>query len=94
LGTPADWFVGLRAVKKPKEQAGVDGLLSQQFHLLQSELEQKLTAEERAKRDALERTVLQFREKKSQMPEEEYYRQLEKLLLELARASVTNSSKL
>ena len=37
LGTQADWFEGLRAVKKPQEKAGVDGLLAQQLHLGRSE---------------------------------------------------------
>src|SRR5262249_17305790 len=85
LGTPADWFRGLRAVKKPKDSAAVDGLLAQQFHLIRSDTEANLTAEQRSRRGALERAVLLYREKKGQLPEEQYYRELEKLLLDLAR---------
>ena len=85
LGTPADWFVGLRAVKKPKESKLVDGLLAQQFHFVSNATDSSLTPEERAKRNTLERAVLLHREKKNQMPEEAYYRELEKLLLDLAR---------
>ncbi len=92
LGTPADWFQGLRAIKKPKEDAVVDGLLAQQFYLVPSEAEQNLTTEQRARRDALERAVLLYREKKGQVPEDEYYRELEKLLLELARSYGSNQS--
>lgn len=84
LGTPADWFQGLRAVKRPKENAPVDGLLARQFYLIRSVADQELSAEQRAKRDELERAVLQLREKKQKIPEDEYYRELEKLLLELA----------
>src|SRR6266404_254856 len=85
LGTPADWFRGLRAVKKPKESAAVDGLLAQQFHLIRSDTETNLTAEQRLRRDALERAVLLHREKKGQFTGDEYYRELERLLLDLAR---------
>jgi hypothetical protein len=90
LGTPADWFRGLRAIKKPKENAAMDGLLAGQFHLIRSDAESKLTAEQRARRDALEREVLLYREKKGQVPEDEYYRELEQLLLPLARSYETN----
>jgi hypothetical protein len=52
----------------------------------------------RAKRDALELSVARLREAKSQMSEADYYRQLESLLLELARLqvsaySLTNQTK-
>lgn len=87
LGTPADWFHGLRAVKRPKENAGVDGMLARQFILKPSAADASLSAEQRARRDALETQVLLLREKKSQMPEGDYYRQIESLLLELARLS-------
>ena len=91
LGTPADWFRGVRAVKRPRDKAALDGLLAQQFYLIPGEAERKLTPEQRAQRDALERAVLLYREKKGQVPEEEYYRELETLLLELARFYASNS---
>jgi hypothetical protein len=84
LGTPADWFRGVRAIKKP-EKAAVDGLLANQFCLIRSEMDANLSLTDRARRDALERQVLQLRDKKSQMAEPEYYSQLEKLLRELAK---------
>lgn len=84
LGTPPDWFRGLRPVKKPvKGQA--DGLLAQQFRLIPSPEERNLTPEQTAQRDSLEKAVLLLREKKTQMPEADYYRELESLLLRLAR---------
>ena len=91
LGTPANWFQGLRAIRRPKQDTGVDGLLARQFCLVPSEAERSLTSDQRARRDALEREVFLFREKKAQMPEEEYYRQLEPLLLKLAWFRATNS---
>jgi hypothetical protein len=90
LGTPADWFRGLRATKKPKETHAVDGAVAQQFCLVPSEEERKLTPQQRARRDELERAVFALREKKSQFPEEDYYEKLEKLLLELANSYGSN----
>lgn len=92
LGTQADWFRGLRAIKAPKDKAAVDGSLAQRFHLLKSEAENKLTAEQRNKRDELENAAVQFREKKAKISDDEYYRGLEKIFLELARLYETNSA--
>lgn len=84
-GTPPDWFKGLRAVKQASDGAALDGNFAQQFRLPTDSTEQHLTAEQLAQRDVLEQAVLLHREKKASMPEEEYYGELEKLLLELAR---------
>jgi len=92
LGTQADWFRGLRAVRKAKDDAPVDGVLSSQWCLVPSESERRLSAEQRARRDALVREIIRHREKKQNLSEDEYYRQLEVMLLELARVSSTNSS--
>jgi hypothetical protein len=91
LGTPADWFQGLQPKHKPEGTAKVDGSLAGQFHLIPSEIERMLTPAQRAQRDALERAVLLYREKKDQMDEDEYYRGLDQRLLELARFYATNS---
>ena len=85
LGTPADWFRGIRAVKKAKEGATADGLRAHQFHLVRSEQERRLSAETRARRDELERAIVRLRDAKAQTKEDDYYAQLEKLLLDLAR---------
>ena len=84
-GTPADWFQGLRVVKQPKDKAAADGLVAGQIQLVRSPEERKLTPEQRAKRDSLERAVLLYRERRPKVPEAEYYPALEKLVLELAR---------
>jgi hypothetical protein len=90
LGTPVDWFRGLRVTKKPKDAGAVDGLLTQQFCLVPSRTELLLTVEQRAQRDALERSVFLFREKKEQLPEDEYYKKLDALLVELAKSYGSN----
>ncbi len=85
LGTPADWFRGVRAVRKARDGAAVDGLRAQQFCLVRSPDEQKIPMQVRARRDELELQVAGLRDKKATLQEDEYYRQLEVLLVELAR---------
>src|ERR1041385_7476935 len=45
-GTPADWFRGVRATKKAKDGASLDGARANQFHLVLSREEQALPADE------------------------------------------------
>lgn len=85
LGTPSDWFRGIRAVKQAKEGAALDGLRAHQFHLVRSAAEEQMPPEWRARRDALELQVAALRDRKSRMNEDEYYARLEKLVLEIAR---------
>ncbi len=84
LGTPADWFQGIRAVKKSSDQRAADGLRAHQIHLVPSAAERVLPAAKKAERDTLERELSQLRESKATLPENEYYAQLEALLLRLA----------
>lgn len=85
LGTPADFFRGVRAVKKPAGGGSVDGLRAHQVHLIRSEQEQKMPPEVRARRDELEMSVARLRESKQQFAEDEYYKRLENLMVELAK---------
>ncbi len=84
-GTPADFFRGVRAVKKTADGGTVDGLRAHQLHLVRSEQERKMSPELRARRDELELAIAQLRDSKSNLGEEEYYRRLENLMLELAK---------
>ncbi len=84
LGTPADWFQGVRATKQAKEGASLDGPRAAQFHLVRSAAEKQLTPEARAQRDELELAVAKLRERKARMPEDQYFSELEKILLKLA----------
>jgi hypothetical protein len=85
FGTPADWFRGVRAVKRAKENAALDGFRAHQFHLVRSEAEQRLPADARAKRDGLELAINRLRDAKPTLDAAEYDRRLEALLIELAR---------
>ena len=84
LGTPADWFKGVRATKQAKEGAALDGARASQFLLVRSAAERQLTPAARAQRDELELAVAKLRDAKAKMPEEAYFQELEKLLLKLA----------
>jgi len=84
LGTPADWFRGIHAVKKAKEGAAADGFRAHQFHLVRSAQERNMPPEVRARRDELELMIARLRDAKNEMKEADYYQQLEKLFTELA----------
>jgi len=83
-GTPADWFRGIRATKKAAEGASIDGLRAHQIHLVRSKQERELSPEVRAQRDKIELEIARLRDLKEKLSEEDYYRQLEPLLINLA----------
>ena len=85
LGTPAEWFQGLRPTKAAKSGATLDGALAASLVLTPGAREQRLTVEQRLRRDELERAIAAVRSRKSELSEDEYPRQLEPLLVELAR---------
>lgn len=91
LGTPADWFRGIRAIKKAQDGASLDGFRAHQFHLVRSEQERRLPAAVRTRRNELELGIARVRQSKSELVEAEYYRRLEVLLLELSRLYQQNS---
>jgi hypothetical protein len=85
LGTAADFFQGLRAVKSAKEGASLDGVRAAQIVLVKSAREEQLPAATRARRDELERHLASLREKKTKLSEDEYLKLIEPVLLELAQ---------
>jgi hypothetical protein len=84
LGTPAEWFRGLRAVKKSDKGAATDGAAARYFYLIPPAQEKSWTAELLKERDSLEARIAALRESKEAMKEDDYYAKLEPLLLELA----------
>jgi hypothetical protein len=88
FGTPADWFRGVRAVKKAQGKAIPDGVRAHQVHLVPNAAETALPPAVRAERDRLELELSALRERKAELPPEEYYRELEALLLKLAKVYV------
>ena len=85
LGTPADWFKGVRAVKIAKDGSSPDGLRASQWHLVKSSHEEQLSPAARIRRDELEQQLAHLRERKPDLAEDEYFQLLEPLLVELAR---------
>jgi hypothetical protein len=85
LGTPAQWFRGIRPTQKAADQAPLDGYRAHQIHLCPSAEEARLSAEQRAERDRLERAVFKLRDTRDQYTEEAYFQELESLLLAIAR---------
>jgi hypothetical protein len=85
LGTPADWFQGVHAVKTPAEGKQADGVRAHQMVLVRSSIEENLSPAARARRDELEKQLGELRSKKSKLSEDEYYQQLEPLLVEMSK---------
>jgi hypothetical protein len=85
LGTPSDWFRGLRATQRAKDGASLDGTRAHQWHLVASDREQHMPAELRERRDDLELKIATLRADKEHMKVDDYYRVLEPLMVELAR---------
>jgi hypothetical protein len=84
LGTPADWFRGLHATKRAKDGAEPDGVRAHQFHIILSDREQRMSLDQRQRRDKLEQSAAALRSKKDRIPEDEYYSRLETIMTELA----------
>lgn len=85
LGTPADWFRGVRATRRAKDGAPLDGIRANQFVLIPSDRERKLPAEIRQKRDQLELSIAALRDEKAKLTADAYYERLEPLMTELAK---------
>ena len=85
LGTPANWFRGIRATQRAKDGAALDGVRAHQLYLIPSNRERGIPAEIRRRRDQLELSIAALRDQKAKLGEDEYYVRLEKLMIDLAR---------
>jgi hypothetical protein len=88
LGTPPDRFRALRSTEKVKAGAVPDGIRAHQISLVPSGGERALPAAVRQKRDELERSLEALRGRKAQLAEDDYYAEVEKIMVELARLYV------
>lgn len=85
LGTPAEWFDGVRVVKRPDGNKGaVDGFRARQIALIEAADAPKLTPEQRQQRDRLEQELETLRSRRESLPEAEYLKQIERVLRQLA----------
>lgn len=84
LGTRSEWFEGTSAVRVARDGAEPDGLRAMQQVLVMNDLEKNFPPELRDQRDKLEREVRLLRRRKQELDEEEYYKDLENYLRQLA----------
>ncbi|MCA9222995.1 MAG: PmoA family protein [Planctomycetales bacterium] len=84
LGTQSDWYRGVRATKTSKDGARPDGTFANQWHLVRSHSDLVLDDDARRRRDELEQQLESLRSRKSQLPETEYLKLIEPILVDLA----------
>jgi hypothetical protein len=84
LGTPADWFSGLRPTRRAQGGKDLDGYRAHQIHLVPSAQEQAMPPGLRHRRDQLELEVIRLRDSRQGLSEDQYLDRLQALLLELA----------
>ncbi|NOY00697.1 MAG: hypothetical protein GXP30_13355 [Verrucomicrobia bacterium] len=86
-GIRAESFEGVMAIVSGKEKGGLrpEGERAHQIHLTPNKLEAMMPENLRLRRDDLERQVKALRRKKGVVKNGVYYKELEKLLLEIAR---------
>jgi hypothetical protein len=83
-GTSVDFFRGLRAIKMP-DKGKIDGESARQLWLKESPATGVLGAESKSRVDEIEKQLEALRSKKSTMSEEQYYMDLERLMVDLAK---------
>ena len=84
-GTLGTSFRGVHSTVAAAADRLPDGFVAHQLHLVPSELERGMPPETRRRRDQLELELEKLRAKKSVLEAQEYQRELERILLALAR---------
>lgn len=86
LGTRSDAFQGTRVSARTRQpESLLDGMRAHQWHLVPNEEDLSLPAEVVQQRNDLELQLENLRSRKPDLPEDDYYAQLEVILLKLAR---------
>jgi hypothetical protein len=85
LGTPADFFRGVRSTQEPEPGTTADGARARQLCLVPSAAERAIPPDVRRLRDALELRLEELRSQKEELGELEYYARLEVVLVRLAQ---------
>ena len=92
LGTQADFFRGVRPVKKAKGGKSLDGRVSSRQNLVEGEADLNLTEIQRRQRDEYEAALDKLSDRKSQLTDAEYLKELENILIPLARLYESSAS--
>jgi hypothetical protein len=85
LGTPAEWFRGICPTQKARDGASLDGYRAHQLHLLASPGEATMSPDLRVKRDQLELQIMDLRDTRATLSDEEYFARLEPMLRKMAQ---------
>jgi hypothetical protein len=85
LGTRADFYRGVRAVRAARDDAPLDGDAAARIVLVPGGVDRGFTPEQLAARTEIEAEIATLRSTKSELEEAEYYARLEPLLVRLAR---------
>lgn len=88
-GVRSDQFRGMVAVEHPTDGKVLDGQAAHLWHLVRSPADSALPPEILKKKELLEYSILQLRNRKESLAEPEYYEQLERMLIELAELNET-----
>ncbi len=83
-GTPGVFYRGIRAIKAPAEGASLDGPVASRT-IWQSNSDSPLPPDRLAEIEIIEQRIEDIRGRKGTFEEDEYYSQLERLLLKIAR---------
>jgi hypothetical protein len=92
-GVRADFFERGKLVKRPKGEAAADGDMARRLHLKESDADRNLTTAQREERNRLETELTALRRRKTDLPEAEYFAELEKLLVPLARLTTETTGR-
>ncbi len=84
-GTPAEWFRGVRVTRAAKDGAAPDGTQANRVFFSRNKNLASWPLEALQERNRLENEIESLRAQKSQFTEEQYYQQLQKTMLELAK---------
>ncbi|MCA9212787.1 MAG: hypothetical protein KDB27_06975 [Planctomycetales bacterium] len=87
-GTPASFFRGILATKSATSGEELDGTIAHQMIFLKNDRESQLSPDQTAKRDRLEKEIAALRKRKSQLADDEYYKQLENIMTQMAEIYV------
>lgn len=85
LGSRSEWYEGTTPNRAPGKDLDPDGATAGQRVLVKNAFERRLTAEQRERRDQLERQVRELRRQRDELEEADYYERLEPLLIELGQ---------
>ena len=94
LGTPPTFFRGVRIVQQATNNKAPDGQRALTTLTRRSEWTQQFSAEQKQQISILETQINELRQKKETLEEDDYFAQLEPLLVELARVELGDSGEL